>query len=127
MDEKEKNVVKIVKEHITSFACELGYSYLNAGCSKWENGKGETIKLDSMENAYLKNCVSFVADGIKELENGKMDVEIEKKVISFSRKYDEDNELKGKHLKATEKIVENIRKDVIKELKEKKKELECYL
>ena len=31
MDEKEKSIVEIVNCNITRFACDLGYSYLNAG------------------------------------------------------------------------------------------------
>ena len=30
MEEKEKNIVEIVNGNITRFACDLGYSYLNA-------------------------------------------------------------------------------------------------
>ena len=127
MDEKELNVVEIVNHNITAFACELGYSYLNAGYSKWENGRGEVINLDSMDEVYLQNCVSFIEKGIEELEAEFVDNEIKKHVIQFSKDYDDDNVLKGKHLKATESIVENVRESIIKILQEKKEELETYL
>lgn len=127
MDEKEKNVVKIVNANITRFACELGYSYLNAGYSKWENGRGEVLKLNSMKKDYLKNCISFIERGIEELKEENVDDDIKRKVIPFSRKYDEDSVLKGKHLKVTDLIVEKVRKSIIKELKSKKIEVENYL
>jgi hypothetical protein len=127
MDKKEKNVIEIVNDNITRFACELGYSYLNAGYSKWENNSGETLKLNSMKGDYLQNCVSFIERGIEELESEDMDAEIKDLVIPFVRKHDEDRVLKGKHLKATELIVKNVRGSIIEELQEKKRELETYL
>ena len=45
MDEKEKSIVEIVNCNITRFACDLGYSYLNAGDMTWENSKGETLEM----------------------------------------------------------------------------------
>lgn len=127
MNEKEKNVIEIVNNHITRFACELGYSYLNAGYSKWENGSGEVLKLNSMRDEYLENCVSFIERGIEELENEFVDTDIKNLVIPFSRKHDDDEILKGKHLKPTELIVKNVRESVIEKLQEKKEEIESYL
>ena len=113
MDEKEKSIVEIVNCNITRFACDLGYSYLNAGDMKWENAKGETLELSSMREERLENCVSFIERGIKELQNKSMDEVIERKVVAFSRKYDDDKILKGKHLKCTDSIVDNVRKSLI--------------
>lgn len=127
MEEKEKNIIEIVNNHIKGFACELGYSYLNAGCSKWENGSGETLKLASMREDYLENCVSFIERGIEELDNESMDEEIKKTVISFARANDDEGVLKRKHLKATEAVVKNTRENLIKVLEDKKKEVEFYL
>ena len=127
MDEKEKSIVEIENCNITRFACDLGYSYLNAGDMKWENAKGETLELSSMREERLENCVSFIERGIKELQNKSMDEVIERKVVAFSRKYDDDKILKGKHLKCTDSIVDNVRKSLIEELENKKRELEFYL
>ena len=127
MDTKEKNMIEIVNQDITSFACELGYSYLNAGYSKWENGKGEVLKLDSMKDDYLENCISFIERGIDELEDETMDAYIKKSVISFARARDYEGILKYKRLKATEEVVESIKESLIEVLEEKKKEVESYL
>ena len=81
---------------------------------------------DTLEER-LENCVSFIERGIKELQNKSMDEVIERKVVAFSRKYDDDKILKGKHLKCTDSIVDNVRKSLIEELENKKRELEFYL
>lgn len=127
MKEKEKNIVEIVNNHIKGFACELGYSYLNAGYSKWENGRGEVLNLDSMKEDYIENCVSFIERGIEELDNEFMDENIKHSVISFARANDDEGVLKRKHLKATEFVVKSIRESLIEVLEEKKEEVESYL
>ena len=113
MDEKEKSIVEIVNCNITRFACDLGYSYLNAGDMKWENAKGETLELSSMREERLENCVSFIERGIEGLQNKSMDEVIERKVVMFSRKYDDDKILKGKHLKCNQVFLHLKRGDLI--------------
>ena len=127
MNEKEENIIRIVNYNIISFACDLGYSYLNAGDLKWENREGEVWELKSMRDEYLKNCVSFIERGIKELKNNFMDGTIRKKIVRFAREHDDDKILKGKHLECTDLILDNVRKSLIEELERKKSELEYYL
>lgn len=96
-------------------AIEVGYSYLNAGESYWEDGGGKIHSLDSMDNDYLENCINFVDRGIKELKNDENGItSIIKKQIS--RRYEE----------PSDKDVKEAKKQIIEILKEKKAELkEC--
>ena len=94
-------------------AINVGYSYLNGGYGKWEDGKGTINSYDAMDNKYLENCIQFVDRGINEIRNNKDGI------VSYIGA-----EL-GKMIKnPSEKDIEYAKEQIIEILKEKKEELE---
>ena len=96
-------------------AIKLGYSYLNGGYRRWEDGSGKIHTYESMDDNYLKNCINFVDSGIKEIKNDENGIT---------------NDIK-KHLSKTiddpsEKDIERAKKEIIVILNAKKKELKEY-
>lgn len=124
--EKEQIITRIILSNIEKFAIELGYSYLNGGYDKWEDGKGEIHKISSMEKDYLENCIHFVERGLDEIDTQSFTDEIREHFKKFVRKHDKDKLLKHKKLKLTESILKEIKKELKQTLKYKKDELKKY-
>ena len=99
-------------------AIKVGYSYLNGGYRRWEDGAGKIHSYESMDDDYLKNCINFVDRGIEELKNDKNGItNIIKKHLS--KMIDDPSE---KDIKRAKKQITEILKAKKKELKEYKKE-----
>ncbi len=42
----------------------MGYSYLEAGKGKWQDGGNAIHDIRSMDNRYVANCKNFIEKGI---------------------------------------------------------------
>lgn len=98
---------------VERFAINLGYSYLNGGYGKWEDGSGKVYELNSMPANYLKNCSNFVLKGIEEIESGNIDKEIAEKIKDEYSEIDFSNE-----------DINDIKNSIIDILKSKKDEID---
>ena len=98
---------------VEKIAIEIGFSYLNGGYGKWEDGAGMVHKLDSMSSKYLDNCINFIDRGIEEINSGDLDKIIKKEIIQHI----------GKE-KVSKKCLEDVKSEMIQILQNKKDEIE---
>lgn len=99
--------------NIEQIAIEIGFSYLNGGYGKWEDGAGDIHKIDSMSENYLDNCINFVNRGIDEIKSGSLDNKIKEKIKKYSGEKN-----------VSEECLEDVKSEIIRILQNKKEELE---
>lgn len=99
--------------NVEQIAIEIGFSYLNGGYGKWEDGSGMIHKLDSMSSKYLDNCINFIDRGIDEIDSGYLDKIIKENIKKQSGKG-----------KVTKKCLEDVKLEMIRILQDKKDEIE---
>lgn len=99
--------------NIEQIAIEIGFSYLNGGYGKWEDGAGIIHKLDSMSSRYLDNCINFINRGIDEIDGGYLDKVIKERIKEHS----------GEE-KVSQKCLGDVKSEMIRILRDKKEEIE---
>lgn len=98
--------------NVKKIAIEIGFSYLNGGYGKWEDGSGMIHNIDSMSSKYLDNCINFIDKGIDEISSGHLD-----KVITDQIK-------KHSGGKVSKQCLKEVKSEMISILQDKKEEIE---
>ncbi len=106
-------------EDIQKIAIKIGFSYLNAGFGKWEDGAGNVHPYNLMSDKYLNNCKKFIDKGIEEIQEDGMQ-------INSSIRRCLNDEFKISKDELTYAMLKSIKKQIIVILKEKKKEINNY-